>query len=257
MTRTIGHIIADFETSISSKVSIGDTAMVLVSATDDDGIVLPSGRYLFTVSGNDSSKEYASGDLVSTSVTNIKSVSRQGVETTGFSRQHRANSSIIISNFPDSIFLNNILDGSSDLNSSTPLKYDGAPTINNNAHIATKTQADAMSITDPIADASASVYGINKVSIAPVDAGEPILVGDNDTRVPTADLKAALAGTTGTPGNANTYVTETDPEFTGTMKDTGAESIDGIKTFTSIPVSSAGVPTTDNQLATKGYIDSL
>lgn len=256
MTKTIGTIIADFETTLAGKMSAGDTSAILVSSTDEDGVSLPSGIYLLTVSGNDSTKEYLKVTLSGTSITNIYSVSRQGVLTSGASREHRKSSSVIISNFPDSLFLNNLLDGTTDLNSLTPLKYDGAPTINNDAHIATKTQVDAMSITDPIADASASVYGINKLSVAPVDANDPIIAGTNDSRVPTTDIKAALAGTSGTPSSSNKYVTEVDPDFTGTVKTSGDQTIAGVKTFSSIPVLS-GPPTTADQLATKGYIDSL
>lgn len=40
------------------------------------------------------------------------------------------------------------------------------------------------------------------------------------------------------------------------VKLTGAQSIDGIKTFTSIPVGPASDPTTDNQLTRKLYVDS-
>jgi hypothetical protein len=255
MTKTIGTIIADFTTTLASKISAGATSLTLLSATDSDGVSLPSGKYLFTVSPDDSSKEYLQGDLVSTSVTNLKHVSRQGALTTGCLYEHRKTATISITNFPDSLFLNNLLDGTTDLNSLTPLKYDGTPTVNNNAQIASKAYIDGVSITSPIADATISVNGKVLLSVAPVSAGSPIAAGNNDTRIPTADVKAALAGT-GTPSAGNKFVTEDNSGLTGNLLLTTDQTVDGVKTFTSIPVSSAGVPTTDNQIATKGYVDS-
>lgn len=41
------------------------------------------------------------------------------------------------------------------------------------------------------------------------------------------------------------------------VKLTGAQTIAGVKTFSSIPVGPAANPTTDNQLARKGYVDSV
>lgn len=40
------------------------------------------------------------------------------------------------------------------------------------------------------------------------------------------------------------------------VKNTGAQSIDGVKTFTSIPVGPTADPTTGNQLARKSYVDA-
>ena len=49
MTATLSKTVADFETTLASAVSIGDTSCTLVSATDDDGIALTSGTYALTV----------------------------------------------------------------------------------------------------------------------------------------------------------------------------------------------------------------
>ena len=57
-------------------------------------------------------------------------------------------------------------------------------------------------------DATTSIKGITKLSVAP--ASDPIAVGDNDPRVPTQGENDALAGTVGTPGASNKFVTETD-----------------------------------------------
>lgn len=50
-----------------------------------------------------------------------------------------------------------------------------------------------------------TVLGLVKMSTAPVSAGSPIAVGDNDGRVPTQSENDALAGYGGTPSSGNPY----------------------------------------------------
>lgn len=64
-------------------------------------------------------------------------------------------------------------------------------------------------------DATAAAKGIARASVAPAVAGTPIFVGDNDPRVPSTGEKAALAGTAGTPGVSNKFVTDTDSRLGG------------------------------------------
>jgi hypothetical protein len=64
------------------------------------------------------------------------------------------------------------------------------------------------------ADASTTVKGITKISVAPVSSSIPISVGDNDPRVPTADENDALVGTSGTPSTSNKFVTNDDTSAT-------------------------------------------
>src|SRR5581483_2089024 len=80
----------------------------------------------------------------------------------------------------------------------------------------TATQAANKSYVDGVAiagapDSSTSVKGIVKMSVAPVSATSPIAVGDNDSRVPTANQTAALAGndTSIAVGSGNKVVTQT------------------------------------------------
>ncbi len=67
--------------------------------------------------------------------------------------------------------------------------------------------------------ATTSLYGISKMSVAPVSPTAPISVGDNDPRVPTTvekaripsvDTSAALAGggSFGTPSSTNKFITQ-------------------------------------------------
>ena len=132
MTTLLGKIIADFTTSLSTDLPVGGTTATLSSATDDDGIALPSGRYLLTTDNGNSSKEHISCDLVGTALTNIKSVSRQGVETVGVVRKHRIGASVKITNFGHLKFINDLVSGATALNSSAPLGYDGPVSVTGN-----------------------------------------------------------------------------------------------------------------------------
>jgi len=63
---------------------------------------------------------------------------------------------------------------------------------------------------DPSADQKAALAGTNG---APADGNR--YVTNSDGRLPTTDEKAALAGTNGAPGAGNPYVTTTDPRVAG------------------------------------------
>lgn len=128
MSTKLATIIADFSTQLTVQVAVGGVTASILSATDSDGVALPAGRYFFTINPTNSSKEHISCDLSGTSLTNIKSVSRQGVETTGFARLHRVGASVIISDFAHIKFMDDLLAGVTQFNSSVNLGYDGAPT---------------------------------------------------------------------------------------------------------------------------------
>lgn len=127
MSTKIGTILADFTTTLATDTAVGATSATLSSATDDDGVALPSGRYFFTLDGDNSSKEHISCDLSGTSITNIKSLSRQGVETTGVARKHRIGASVSLTDFGHIKFINDLVSGATNLNAAAPLGYDGAP----------------------------------------------------------------------------------------------------------------------------------
>lgn len=83
-----------------------------------------------------------------------------------------------------------------------------APVADN--EIATKKYIDDIAIGGS-PDASTSVKGIGRVSVAPVSATIPIFVGDNDGRVPTQAENDALVGnnTDVAVGTGNKFVTQT------------------------------------------------
>lgn len=214
MASLLATILADFTTQLATEISVGGTTATLSSATDDDGVALPAGRYFFTIDGANSSKEHISCTLSGTSLTSIKSVSRQGVETSGVARKHRIGASVTITDFAHILQINNLLNGTTDLNASTPLEYDGTATISSANQLATKDYVDGVAIAGS-PDASTTVKGISKLSTAPVSASNPIAVGDNDGRVPTQSENDALVGTSGTPSSSNKYVTNEDVSNSG------------------------------------------
>lgn len=242
MATLTGKIVADFTTSLAAALAVGATSGTLQSATDDDGVALPSGRYFFTIDGSNSSKEHISCSLSGTALTSIKSVSRQGVETSGTARAHRLGATVTITDFAHILQINNLVNGTTDLDSSDPLKYDGTATISDNNALATKAYVDGVAIAGS-PDSSTSVKGIGRVSVAPASAATPIFVGDNDPRVPTQDENNALVGTSGTPSTSNKFVTNDDTTGTGSLlrlSALGGEIYE--KTFTAGENITAGQP---------------
>lgn len=217
MSTKLAKIIADFRTSLATKLAVGAETGSLQSATDDDAVALPTGKYFFTIDGDNSQKEHIVCTLTGTAMTEIKSVSRQGAQTTGVAREHRIGATVIISDFAHIKYLNDLLDGTTDLNASEPLAYDADPDLTgNNKKLATVKLVEDTAMAGG-ADASTTVKGISKLSVAPASATEPIAVGTNDNRVSPVDLSslnadkvAALAGTSGTPSSTNKYVTNDD-----------------------------------------------
>lgn len=215
----LGKIVADFSTTLAAKLSVAETTATLQSATDSDSVALPAGTYFFTINGGNSQKEYISCTLSGTALTAINNVTRQGVQAAGAVREHRVGSSVTITNFAHIIEQNNLLDGTTDFDSTVPLAYDGDPDLTgNNKKFATVKLVEDTIIAGGV-DASTTVKGINKMSVAPASATEPIAVGDNDPRVPTTDEKAALAGTSGTAVSAANKLIDADDAATTSTAD--------------------------------------
>lgn len=209
----LGIVIADFDTQLSSKVDPGDTSVTIQSVTDDDGVQIPDGKYYFNADGDNSKKEHFVGDLVASTktISNIQSVSRQGVLTTGFARGHRVGAAVRLTDFATLFYLNALLKGDIGFDSATKIGYSADPALSSgdvNKFATVKYVNDIAIAGAP--DASTSTKGIVKLSYAPVSPTDPTAVGDNDPRVPTQTENDALSGTSGTPSSTNKYVTEND-----------------------------------------------
>lgn len=106
-----------------------------------------------------------------------------------------------------------------------------------------------------LVDATETQKGTPKLTTAPVSPTEPLAVSELDTRLPTQDENDAMAGTSGTPSSWNPFVTEDDPDINNNMSLTGDQTIDDIKTFSSIPLLPGVLATLDDQLVNKLYMD--
>lgn len=231
---TLAKIIADFETSLATKMAVGATTATLLSATDDDSVALPAGRYFFTIDGDNSQKEHISCTLSSTSLSAIKTVSRQGTETSGCLRTHRVGAKVVITDFAHIKKINDLLDGTTPLDSSVPLTYSAEPTFTDGLHqLVTFDKSKAY--TDGVAvagapNASTTVKGIVEIATtAEINAGtgtgatgaviavspDNLASSNYGLNTPTANEKAALAGTSGTaPSGSNKLVDAADVSAT-------------------------------------------
>lgn len=210
-------VIADFETQLSTAIAVGATTFSIASATDDDGVALPSGLYYFTVDGSSSEKEYLAGTLSGTSVTGVVSVSRQGVETSGAVRAHRVGATVVLTDF------------------ATYKKY-----IDNIAIAGSP-------------NASTATAGISKLSSTPTSALDPIAVGTTDPRIAPNNY-AVDAGANDTYAITLTtaptaYVAGQTYTFKANTANTGAATLNvnslGAKTI----VGADGAALTDNIIA--------
>lgn len=208
MSSRLGVILADFETQLASAMAPGATSVTIQSATDDDGVALPNGQYFFALDGNNSQKEHILCTLTGTSLTNIYSVSRQGVQTSGVIRSHRIGSSVSLTDFAHLRYINDLVSGATAFDHTMPLGYDGTASITAANQLATKAYVDGVAIAGA-PDASDTVIGITKLTVAAASPTNPLAVGDNDPRVPTANQAAALAGDNGSPSSSNKYLTQT------------------------------------------------
>ena len=209
MATLTAKILADFTTALSTALAVGGTSATLQSATDDDGIALVSGRYFFTIDGSNSSKEHISCSLASTALTSIKSVSRQGVETSGVVRSHRIGATVTLTDFAHIKVINDLVSGATTFDASVPLGYDGTATLTTANQFGTKAYIDGIAIAGS-PDATTTTKGIGRVSTAPVAPATPIFVGDNDTRVPTQNENDALVGTSGTATSGSNKLVDAD-----------------------------------------------
>ena len=154
--------IADFATTLASGVAIGATTATLTSATDSDGVALPTGTYGFTIDRKNSAKEYIECTLTSTALTAIKTVARgTGVATSGFARAHRKGAEVIISDFVAIKRVGDVLDTG----------YAGATTPTTDYQLATKKYVDDTAIAGG-SNATTTTQGFVELGTqAEVDAG--------------------------------------------------------------------------------------
>lgn len=172
MSQSLLKILADFTVQLASPVAVGDTTATLTSATDDDGVALPTGLYGLTIDSGQSNKEYIVCTLTGTALTAISTISRQGATTSGFARAHRRGAKVTITDWAILSRMLKNLNGDTGLNASAPLYYDGTATINSANQLATKAYADGLAIAGA-GNADTTTQGLVQIATqAEVDAGE-------------------------------------------------------------------------------------
>lgn len=192
---SIPKVVANFETSLASKITAAATSMTLVRGTDDAGNTL-SGYTCFTLDEGLTTQEFVCGTASSTSVTGmIRGVDPQDgdLEVASLKHEHRIGSSVKVTDYPVIGIIARILSGQETLPTWTPTDPQ---------HIITKGYADALAIAGA-PDSSTSTKGISKLSTAAASSTNPIAVGDNDPRIPTQDENDALVGASSTPSSSN------------------------------------------------------
>ena len=132
MSSKLTKVVANFETSLATKLANGAVAGALTSITDKNSVALPAGKYCMIVDRGTGDEEHLVFDLSGTAMSNIFSISRQGVQTVGVQNLngHRAGSKCYLTDFVNLKIIVDILNGVDTLDSANPVKYDTDPTFN-------------------------------------------------------------------------------------------------------------------------------
>jgi hypothetical protein len=208
MSTKLAIIVADFTTSLATGIGIGGTTATLSSATDDDSVALPSGRYFFSLDNGNASKEHVSCDLVGTAISNIVSISRQGVLTTGVVRSHRLGATVTITNFAHILYQNNLLNGTDLYDASTPIEYDGSATITGNNQLTTLEKVltlvngGTVSIDQTVIAARAGETVASGESLYQSEVDGEWYLTDADDPAKSVNVNLGIAQGAGTDGNA-------------------------------------------------------
>ena len=270
-------------TIYGSGCSIGDTSIVLTDFVDIDGNQLDMSDFgtkgFGTIEPNSTNREeqisFTGITQNSNGTATLTGLSSVGFlypysETSGVLKSHPGGVVFVISNtagFYDTFASKNndeLINGTYTFSSlAYPRVNDSSPLPTDNEEFATKVYVDGVAIAGA-PDASVGVKGITRLSSTPVAPTTPIAVGDNDARmpttaekatfgyIPTAGEKQALVGTVGTPSTANKYVSALDTAYVITS---GAQTINGAKTFGSAVVVTITTPVASGELSSKAYVD--
>lgn len=218
MATQLVTILADFNTQLVSGVAIGDTTATIVSAVDDDNVALPTGKYGFTIDGDNSAKEYIVCTVTSTALTVVQNISRQGVVTTGFARAHRRGAKVTVTDWITLGKQLDLLNGTTDFDGTNPLGYDADPTLTLSTQFATKKYVDD-SITAGAPNASETVKGIvEEATLAEVIAGTG--TGGTGARLFVNPEKLQSSGITGLSLTASSDISINDTVYV-----TGANTV--------------------------------
>lgn len=119
-------IVANFETQIAgASIAVGDSTATLLSETDKDGDTLPDGTWGFTLDQGETTEEHIVATKTGTALSDVNTIDRYtGQATANFAFKHRRGASIKVTNFVQLRRIMDVLDGTTDWDADTPIKYD-------------------------------------------------------------------------------------------------------------------------------------
>lgn len=145
MSSKLTKVVANFETSLATKLANGATSGALTSITDKNGVALPNAKYCMIVDRGTGDEEHLLFDLTGNAMANIMSVSRQGAQVAGVQNLngHRAGAKCYLTDFVNLKIIVDILNGDEPFDATKPLKYDGSPALSDPHHIPDKAYIDS------------------------------------------------------------------------------------------------------------------
>jgi hypothetical protein len=181
MASKLTKVVANFETSLATKLANGATSGALTSILDKNGISLVNGKYCMILDRGTGDEEHLLFDLVGTAISNIFSVSRQGAQTTGVQNLngHRAGAKCYLTDFVNLKIIVDIVNGVDTLDSASPIKYDADPTFNDSKQLISKGYVDTNLAGKASTDGNNTFSGNNNFINSPnvpnaVSASQPV-----------------------------------------------------------------------------------
>ncbi len=181
MSSKLTKVVANFETSLATKLANGAVVGALTSVIDKNGQALPTGRFCMIVDRGTGDEEHLLFDLSGNAMANIVSVSRQGVQTVGVQNLngHRAGAKCYLTDFVNLKVIVDILNGDDTLDSTKPIGYDADPTFNNSKQVISKGYVDTNLAGKASTDGNNTFSGNNNFINSPnipnaVTASQPV-----------------------------------------------------------------------------------
>ena len=221
----IPKVVASYATTLANKISSSATSMTLVTGTDDAGNSL-SGTFGFVIDKGTASEEFVIGSVSGTAVTSMTrglDPQNPSTEVSALKKEHRRGATVEITDYPVLGRLARILNGDDTI--PNRLAYASEPTwTSGSSQLATVKKVEDTANAGA-ADASTTVKGIaEEATQAEVDADtaaggtsarlfvnpSTLATSKYGTQLPSSGQKSALAGSSGTPGSGNKYITEDD-----------------------------------------------
>lgn len=244
--------VADFRTTLATEIAVGGTTATLQSNLDEDGVILPTGKYFFTLDGNGTAKEHIVCTNTGGSLTLITSISRQGVQTAGVARKHRVGASTEMTDFAHINYLNDLLKGTTALDATTPLGYDGVASITTNNQLATKVYVDNVALAGA-PDATTANKGVVQVATGAQLASGTAIGSTGASIVPNGgsfkDISAGVGDANKVPVLSSTGVL--DQSFLG-----GTRTWPDVQTLTADNLQITTDPNSANDAVRSSYLDA-